>query len=100
MPQTPKQNFQYNLKSRYGITPEDYYEMYEEQQGLCGICGEAKSLVVDHDHDTGDVRGLICQNCNLGIGQLKDSLVLLCQSIKYLLNPPFYEKTLGRNVMT
>ena len=61
------------LKSRletYGITSEQYMQMLADQGGACGIChgADARSLVVDHDHDTGQVRELLCNGCNLGVG--------------------------------
>ena len=56
----------------YGITIEDYDRMYEEQGGRCAICrtdqpgGAGERFSVDHDHETGKVRGLLCNNCNTG----------------------------------
>ena len=77
------------LKRTYGITSEDYDEMYSEQEGCCLICGihqsELKSrFCVDHDHDTGKVRGLLCNGCNNGIGKLKDNYDLLYRAADYL----------------
>ena len=77
------------LKSTYGITPEDYNNMFKEQKGCCAICGvhqseRKKRLAVDHCHKTGKIRGLLCSNCNTGIGNLRDSIELLEQAIKYL----------------
>lgn len=70
------------LASRFGITAERYAEMLSEQEGVCASCGRAetvngnhgsvKALAVDHDHETGDVRGLLCQACNLALGVLGD----------------------------
>lgn len=53
---------------RYGITLDDYERMLEWQRGCCAICGEEKELVVDHDHVTGEVRGLLCRGCNFQLG--------------------------------
>lgn len=62
----------YYLKHTYGITLADYDEMLEQQRGGCAICGGVSSdgsrLAVDHDHETGEVRGLLCMNCNLKLG--------------------------------
>lgn len=52
------------LKNRYNMTIEDYNKMLEKQNGLCAICREKKKLSVDHDHNTGKIRGLICTKCN------------------------------------
>lgn len=75
------------------MTPDDYYKMYEEQGGVCKICSlpetkgrgaKNKRLAVDHDHKTGKVRGLLCGNCNTGIGLLKDDWKILTLAIIYL----------------
>ena len=74
------------LKSRYGITMEDYYKMLEAQNNKCAVCKieATKTLDVDHDHNTGKVRGLLCNNCNRGLGHLKDSITNLQNAIDYL----------------
>jgi len=77
---------QYYLKTRYGMTPEQYDTLYAEQGGACAICREQKRLVVDHDHETGAVRGLLCDLCNTGIGKLRDSAERLRAAAVYLEN--------------
>lgn len=74
------------LKAHYGITLVDYERMLLEQGGACAICGGTATgtLHVDHDHNTGAVRGLLCRDCNRGLGCLKDNLDALRQAIKYL----------------
>jgi hypothetical protein len=73
------------LLSRYGITQEQYEEMYEAQQGICPICcGWFEKLFVDHCHDTGKVRALLCGMCNPGLGFFKDDVELLKRAIEYL----------------
>jgi len=80
------------LQRRYGITAEEYASMHEAQGGVCLICGLAAGggrgaesrLAVDHDHETGKVRGLLCNNCNNGLGRFKDSPELLRKAIDYL----------------
>jgi hypothetical protein len=59
-----------HLKRQYGITPEDYDLLHADQDGRCGICLKPAKLVIDHDHETGCVRGLLCRPCNRSIGQL------------------------------
>jgi hypothetical protein len=59
------------LKVRYGITLDAYEQMLCEQGGVCAICGDEKELVVDHDHETGEVRGLLCRACNLRLGMVE-----------------------------
>ncbi|MCH8329663.1 MAG: hypothetical protein IIB81_04705, partial [Nanoarchaeota archaeon] len=68
MPKNKGKQRAYNLK-QYGLTIEDYNNMFIEQGGCCGICGTHQSklklrLAVDHDQKTGKVRGLLCNNCN------------------------------------
>jgi hypothetical protein len=73
---------------RRGATEELYNELYEVQQGCCAICSEPEEkfswLCIDHDHNTGRIRGLLCPNCNRGIGLLQDSSVLLEKAAKYI----------------
>ena len=78
---------------RFGITHAEYAALHKNQSGLCAICqqperqkrsGKVKSLAVDHDHKTGAVRGLLCSDCNTGIGKLKDDCAILDSAIRYL----------------
>ncbi len=77
-----------NLKHSFGLTVDEYDRLLEVQGGLCAICGKkcstGKRLSVDHDHDTGRVRGLLCMKCNLIIGHANDSVTLLRAVILYL----------------
>lgn len=76
--------------SLYGITTEQYQALLTAQDGKCAICrspnpgGKGKSFHVDHDHKTGTVRGLLCNNCNRGIGHLKDSEQIAYMAWRYL----------------
>ena len=78
------------LKRVYGITPEQVLAMLVEQGGRCRICGadspgkNAKSWSVDHDHVTGQVRGLLCRSCNVGLGHFRDSAEILAKAVEYL----------------
>lgn len=77
----------YDLKNKYGITFQEFGWMLVEQNGGCKVCDKTllgKNTHVDHCHDTGKVRGLLCTNCNWGIGQLGDSLERLRAAVKYL----------------
>jgi hypothetical protein len=78
------------LRDRFGITADEYWRLWREQKGLCKICGKPQcvgtKLDVDHDHETGKIRGLLCRQCNTGIGLLRDSVSLLFRAIKYLLD--------------
>lgn len=78
----------------YGITVEQYEEMLHKQDHKCAICGgegflmnkdrHQMKLVVDHCHETGRVRGLLCHNCNRALGLFKDSVENLSSAINYL----------------
>ena len=79
------------LWTKYRIRRVDYDAMYEAQSGKCAICEESPSgesrydkLCVDHNHITGEVRGLLCGSCNLGLGKFKDDVILLINAAKYL----------------
>jgi hypothetical protein len=71
-------------KRNYGISDEQYQQMLKEQEGGCAICGGNRRLAVDHCHNTGKVRGLLCMYCNTGIGHLRDSFELLIKAASYL----------------
>lgn len=77
------------LKANYGLTVDDYGQMVENQGGLCAICTKepARILSVDHDHETGVVRGLLCDPCNQGLGLFNDRADLLRSAIAYLESP-------------
>lgn len=72
-----------------GMTRKRYDDMLKEQNGNCSICGRNKKefkvmLGVDHNHDTGEVRGLLCHKCNTAIGGLEDNIDLLLSAVSYL----------------
>ena|ERR1700675_927408 len=71
-------------KKRYGITKDQYSIMCEIQNDRCAICLSKEKLYVDHDHETGRVRGLLCNNCNSGVGFLKDSHEVLLAAAVYV----------------
>lgn len=75
----------YQLQLQYGITLEDFDRMMSDQRNSCAICHELLvKPCVDHDHETGVVRGLLCSNCNSGLGMFKDDIRLLAGAIVYL----------------
>ncbi|GAA0965597.1 hypothetical protein GCM10009550_66140 [Actinocorallia libanotica] len=74
-----------HLKRSYGLTPEDVRKMFEFQDGLCAICVEGPAEHVDHDHETGDVRELLCFNCNTLLGKAGDDWRRLQRAEHYLL---------------
>jgi hypothetical protein len=76
-----------DLKREYGITLEQYNQLIKQQNGVCAICGKSetgKALSIDHDHNTGKIRGLLCQAHNRALGMFHDNLEELKSAIKYL----------------
>jgi len=77
------------LLRNYNLSLQEYNQLFDKQLGCCAICNThqsefKKALPVDHDHDTGKVRGLLCFQCNSGIGQLKDSEATVIDAKLYL----------------
>lgn len=82
------------MKVNFGIDLEEYNQMLNDQGGVCHICknkeaalsnvGKTKHLAVDHCHTTGEVRGLLCQACNMGLGYFKDDCLRLEAAVRYL----------------
>lgn len=82
-----------NLKKNYNITLDEYDILFEQQNGVCAICGKTEirrnkhnvwHLAVDHSHQTGKIRGLLCGNCNSMLGFVKDKPDLLLKAYLYL----------------
>jgi hypothetical protein len=71
---------------KLGCTPDRYERMFTKQSGHCKICGktQARKLAVDHDHETGTIRGLLCSTCNTGLGCFGDSVDGLRNALEYL----------------
>lgn len=90
-----KNRYEKHLKAKYNITLEKYEEMLALQRGLCAICRHPeiakakdgktiKRLSVDHNHATGEIRGLLCDNCNKAVGCMQDDILRLQSAINYL----------------
>lgn len=71
-------------QKKYGITPDDFTKLLERQAGLCAICRVSKAAVVDHNHKTGAIRGILCSPCNTAIGLLKECPKRFEAAVKYL----------------
>jgi hypothetical protein len=78
----------YNLEAKYGITPEEFKRLKELHLGGCAVCKQpcstGQELVVDHNHTTGKVRGLLCRRCNLALGYIGEDEDLIWNILEYL----------------
>lgn len=79
----------HRLRKYYGITLEQYHKMLKDQDYRCAICDIhndelTRGLAIDHDHETGEIRGLLCVKCNTILGQANDNIEILINSINYL----------------
>lgn len=83
-------NRSYYIEKRHGVSPEQYNTMIEIQENKCACRGEDlskfpyKHIHVDHDHETGLARGILCRNCNLAIGNLMDNSKIAQKAVDYL----------------
>lgn len=82
----------YDLKRHYGVGVAEFEQMLNKQQGKCAICGttnfvgKGKKPHADHCHNTGKIRGLLCNPCNVGLGSFRDNIFNLESAIEYLKN--------------
>ena len=90
---TPNQQKARALRDSFGLSLDEYEKMLKTQNGKCAICnqpethqrnGKLKALAVDHNHKSGAIRGLLCSDCNTGIGKLKDDPSILRLAAQYL----------------
>src|SRR3990167_4293603 len=73
----------YELKRRYNITEEQYQQIIKIQNGCCAICKNPRKLIIDHNHITGKVRGLLCYQCNFALGLLQEDFNVFTNAIEY-----------------
>lgn len=72
------------LRKRYGLTLDEYEKLSASGCAICGVSAGSRRLCVDHDHKTGKIRGILCGNCNSGLGRFKDDPELLRKAAQYL----------------
>lgn len=86
-------NHEKRVQETYGLQKGEYAQLYTFQGGLCALCrratGASRRLSVDHDHGTGNVRGLLCRPCNSLLGHARDKALFFVRCIWYLRKPPF-----------
>lgn len=81
----PEKKREQNYLTRYGISLSDYENLYKKQNGKCAICkNKLEKGVVDHNHTTGEVRGILCNSCNTAIGLAKENPEILSNMIEYI----------------
>ncbi len=94
-PKLPERKRKEKYKQRYGITIQQYEELYTHQNGRCKLCHKIETTInnktkkvarlsIDHNHQTKAIRGLLCNNCNRALGLFKDNTQTLENAIKYL----------------
>lgn len=81
---------QYFLRRNFNLTEEEYNNLLNKQNNKCSICGvdlflDKTKAVIDHDHTTGELRGILCTNCNIGLGHFKDNCANLLHAVDYLM---------------
>jgi hypothetical protein len=92
---TPQKRLEQHLKYKYGVTHAEFLQQWDAQQGCCAICKDAlpdlmtydnrrRGYAIDHNHETGEFRGILCTSCNSMLGMAKDSIEVLREAIKYL----------------
>ena len=92
---TPKKRLEQHLKHKYGVSPEAFLKAWDDQKGHCAICKDIlpdlmtyenrrRGYAIDHNHETGEFRGILCTECNTLLGMSGDSPEILGEAIKYL----------------
>jgi hypothetical protein len=92
---TPQKRLEQHLRYKYGVTPEHFLQMWDSQAGLCAICESSlpdllvyenrrRGYAIDHDHNTGKVRGILCTECNSVLGLAGDNPDILRRAAEYL----------------
>jgi arginine decarboxylase-like protein len=81
---TRQKDYEAHLKYNYGLTSLERKALAEKQKNSCAICKKIKRLVIDHDHKTDKIRGLLCNDCNLLLGHAKDAIHVLQEAIRYI----------------
>lgn len=85
----PEKMVSQRLRQRYRLSKLDYEKLVKAQNGVCAICGNSPNghhLFIDHNHETGTMRGLLCRNCNFGLGLFDDNIDSLLKAAQYLMD--------------
>lgn len=82
-----------HLWDEYKLTEDQFYDLLEEQDNRCAICKEEKRLIVDHDHISKEVRGLLCYSCNTALGIFKEDMYTLLSAVDYIMRNDDFTNT-------
>ena len=74
----------YNRKYKYAISSEEFDRLCQKQKHFCAVCLKQRPLCVDHCHETGKIRGLLCRSCNTGLGYFKDDFSTIVRAANYI----------------
>lgn len=77
-----------HLATRFGLTLDECKLLFDRSDNKCNACGSKSTLVIDHDHKTMTIRGILCKQCNIALGASKDNILILRSLIDYLIYPP------------
>lgn len=96
----PRKQYINYIKRKYNVTELEYIQLLKKQNGGCKICGSKKKLVIDHDHRSGLIRGIICDCCNKSLGFAKDSTETLNKLSEYINNSKTCNPVAKNNIFT
>ena len=91
MPELRSYMKRYQVERKYGLTREQVSELLVSQDGLCALCYKRPAVDVDHDHETGRIRGMLCHGCNLGLAALGDNEEAIRWVLEYVSTPRLEE---------
>jgi arginine utilization protein RocB len=82
----PEYHKKWHIKNTYDLEFDEYLKLKQKQDNKCAICESelTQKCCIDHDHTTGKIRGILCYNCNTGLGQFKDSEEIMLKAVAYL----------------
>jgi hypothetical protein len=83
----PLKHYKYLIKRQYGLNEDQFYDLIDFQGNKCGICKiplDKVQINIDHDHETGQIRGILCDKCNRSLGLLLDSPIIILKAIEWL----------------
>lgn len=80
------------IKAKYGLSENDLAQLFQDFHHACSLCEATTELCVDHDHQTGAIRGILCRPCNTALGRLGDTQQTIMRALLYLRRAPWQRK--------